>query len=173
MTEASTNRDGEDPFEDAVKRFIDNASVQTYATLREVVMRAENYDPMADLSASLSSIAGGDHFATVNAVGELMPGFFLNPTAHAVMGNSLESLGQSQSARLERYLADVLLQMLLSAGDGSYDRPFVVTSIADEYDVLAAVELQPESQQLVKHDLKYFDVVSGGKRECWFQLLWM
>jgi hypothetical protein len=72
---------------------------------------------------------------------------------------------------LERSLFVIVLQGLLSTGDGTRANPYIVCHGGDEYDVLEAIGLEPAGQSLVEDAGRLCDVVTcANGREVWFDV---
>jgi hypothetical protein len=59
----------------------------------------------------------------------------------------------------------------LSTGDGTVDRPYLVTYVSDESDLLMATGRRGRQQRLVEGDVGCYDVVTcDDGQEVWFDV---
>ena len=59
---------------------------------------------------------------------------------------------------------------ILSTGDGTADKPYQVTRVSDEYDVLGHLGILPQGQSLTLKNGKAFDRLQCGGSELWFDV---
>lgn len=101
-----------------------------------------------------------------------MPGAFLSPLAHGILRRAYAELGHSADAARERDLGRAALVTILTSGDGSRTRPWMVLRITDEYDVLAALREQRELLVPVEEPGRVLDRITTTQGNTyWFELL--
>lgn len=122
---------------DLFSDFLEDPTEDTFLRLRDVILADPDYNFNSDEVESLiESFTGGDHAGVLAALPGLMPSWLLSPRAHFLAARSAEQVGDEETARWENYLARACLRGLLRSGDGTTARPFRVTHVADEYDLL-------------------------------------
>lgn len=90
----------------------------------------------------------------------MRPNHLLSPGAHLKLALIYQQLGRDAEMERERVIANLCLEGILSTGDGSAERPYLVTRTSDEYDVLAASNLNPVSQTLRLVEGRRLDVLT-------------
>lgn len=150
--------------------FIERPCADTFLRLREAVVAAPSYDFHAIDGLTLAErVAAGDLDAVPAALAELMPDWLLSPLMHGFAEQAARHSGDADGAARAAYFGHACLLGLLDSGDGSRQRPYRVTHVADEYDLLDALGKQLVSQWPVQGDDGLYDVMrcSDGS-ELWF-----
>jgi tetratricopeptide (TPR) repeat protein len=96
----------------------------------------------------------------------------LSGQAHFYAARCYEELGQKEMQKKEMAYVRACLQGLLATGDGSPERPIVVTHVSDEYDLLTCpFQTESKSQSLTEKKGRWYDVLecSNGKTY-WFDV---
>ena len=82
-----------------------------------------------------------------------------------------EGLEDAAKAKAEREAAAKCVEGVLATGDGSADKPYLVTRVSDEYDLLRHLKKARTTQGLRHKDGKAFDVMScTDGTEVWFDI---
>lgn len=110
-----------------------------------------------------------EFLAALDALTNVMPQLLLSPRAHWWAAYLNEQLGRSSSAVTEQQVGDLLLEGILSTGDGSPDNPFAVLRVDDEYDVLGALKKTFVRQEL-RSDPRCDVLICDDESELWFDL---
>lgn len=78
---------------------------------------------------------------------------------HQSMAHVLREMGQPDQAQWHFAFAAGLMRSILESGDGrAFSSAFVVVTLAEEYDVLGALQMTPRQQQLVISEGRPYDV---------------
>ena len=100
-----------------------------------------------------------------------MPNLLLSPRAHLCAAMIAESEGDEERRRMEGAVAYACVQGILSTGDGTKQRPYVVTRTSDEYDVLQFLGKELESQSLLEEEDRHYDQLRcKDGSEMWFDV---
>lgn len=157
-------------FVDAATTYVSEPSSETWAPLRGFILAASTYDPLIDFSR-WQQPRDVENLAVLAEISALMPGAFLNPTAHRLLARAYEADGDMASAARERTLADLGIATILRSGTGERRSPWEVLRVADEYDALGAIGCQP-IRQVLRHtdgrDSDEFTFDDGS--HVWFML---
>ncbi|MBI4748590.1 MAG: DUF4919 domain-containing protein [Acidobacteria bacterium] len=133
-------------------------SAKTFDLLRQTFINSPAYDPYgSDLEEIYSLVDAGKFVSALNNLMALMPNWFLNPRAHILASVLHHKLGDEPAARMEAELSKLILEGILSTGDGSREQPFQVTRTDDEYDVIEFFGKKFGSQALIKEADRSFD----------------
>jgi hypothetical protein len=101
-----------------------------------------------------------------------LDGFWrLCPRLHFVEARAWELLGDAD--RIARSVANMqnCLRGPLSTGEGAQDRPFLITFLTDERDVLRVIGEDFRCQRLLQRDRRVCDVVtSHAGQDIWFDV---
>src|SRR5688572_14101116 len=153
-------------------RFLQEPTRENYLAVFEVVTNDPDYDPYSnDLERVGQLLEQGKFAEAVERGYGLMPKWLLSPRIHLLVSMAHERAGDEKGAEMERMIAFRCLEGIENPGDGTRASPYLVTSTADEYDVLGARGKKMLGQSL-HHDgerhLDRMEVEGGG--EVWFDI---
>jgi len=158
--------------QDLFERFVGDPSPEHFLRLRERMVAEPTYNPAADdVEVAGRLLADGEAERAREALVPVMTNYLLSPRAHLLLAAACERLGEAEGARRGRAIAAACVLALLASGDGSAERPYLVTRVSDEHDVLDHVGARRTRQSLRRRDGRAFDVfdlVGGG--EVWFDI---
>ncbi|MBT9457366.1 MAG: hypothetical protein IV097_12170 [Burkholderiaceae bacterium] len=157
---------------DAFSDFLATPSGETFLRLREDVLASPAYDFQSDELESLSELVEAGQFdAAADQFSALMPAWLLSPRAHLLAGRAAAQSGDADRAQLERDFAQACLRGLRQSGDGSAARPYRVSHVADEYDLLESLGRSFASQRQVSASEGVFDLITcTDGSELWFEI---
>src|SRR5262245_66303882 len=122
---------------DAFSVFLADPSGENFVRLREAVLNRPDFDFYSlDLERLADAAQRGAYADVVGLFPAMLPNWLLSPQAHRLVSYAAKQLGDTEMAARERALGRACLRGLLGSGDGTKARPYLVTHIADEYDVL-------------------------------------
>jgi hypothetical protein len=76
-----------------------------------------------------------------------------------------------KAARMDGYIGVACCKGIVATGDGTKRRPYLVTRISDEYDVVRYLGKQPARQALTGIGDRHFDVITcTDGSEIWFDI---
>jgi hypothetical protein len=149
--------------------FVEQPSKKNYLAARDAVL-GQSPLPLdgADLAQIEALLDDEQHEAVLTRLDLLPPSKVLSPRVHFLAAEAALALGQDEEVELERSLFVVTLQGLLATGDGTRANPYSVCHSCDEYDVAAALGVEPAVQSLVELEGRMCDVMlcSDGRELC-------
>jgi hypothetical protein len=146
------------PIETRLKTYLEEPSAATFLQLREAVAGSPGYAPYADrLDPAYPLLDQGKYDEARDYLFSLLPNWLLNPGFHHLLSTVHHRLGNDRAARFEHAMAQAVLQGILSTGDGSAARPYLVLRTADEYDVLHHLGKRRRQQALVVEGERRYD----------------
>jgi uncharacterized protein DUF4919 len=161
----------------------------SYESLLEQVKKS---DPAADFTAlriayaDAPSKAGGDtspdasrsmfsamqekkYEKAIEHAEKVMKAKYVDINAHMIASAAYKEMGNTEKERFHRYVAEGLIKSILSSGDGkSQKTAFMVISTDEEYVILRAYGLMPQSQALLSangHHYDRLDAVNPNTKE--------
>jgi len=138
--------------------FLEEASPANFLRLRETLAASPDYAPYGAKIADVNkSLARGDLAQARAMLLALMPSYFLNPGVHTVLAYVLDELGDKTGAGVEFDLGKRCLAGILSTGDGSRERPYLILHADDEYDVLVNLAKESRSKALIVDRVRAYD----------------
>jgi hypothetical protein len=157
---------------DALGDFLKQPNETNFRNLRELVITSPDYDFYSpDLDALGELVTAGDFAGALAMMPALMPNWLLSPRVHQLLSHAAEQQGDTKTAAREAYMAKATLHGLMATGDGTQLRPYAVTHVFDEYDILEALGRQPASQRHEANAAGGFDVITSTTGvETWFDV---
>ncbi len=156
-----------------LEHFFEKQSPENFINLREAVAASPDYAPYAsNYMDKVYALLEQEQFEEAkNHLMTVMANWILNPGIHTLASFVFQKLGRDNDARFEYGVSQLFLEGILSTGDGSETRPYLVLHTADEYDVLAHFDRKSQKQALVEKEGRHYD-----RQECqdgsqiWFDI---
>lgn len=147
-------------------------TAENFRQVRELVLARPDYDPLGrDLAALEQAGLRGAWSKVARLIDAMLETWLLSPRFHYWAALAAEARGDEADAELERFLFGACLDALSRTGDGTLARPYLVTHLADIYDLLAWRGEEPARQSLVGRGAGFADlVVTREGREVWFDV---
>lgn len=153
-------------------RFVEQPSRATFLAARSAWLQL-NVAPLtpADLQSVAELLTAGEAAAVIEQVHEWKARAAFSPRAHYFAGEAHALLGELDHAECERLVFTACLQGILATGDGSRRKPYLISQIPDEYDVLKLLGLTCEKQRLVQSKRRSCDVLTcHDGSQIWFNI---
>jgi len=132
---------------------------ESYLQLRQAVMDLPSYDPYGDsLHEADTLLERKQYQEAMEFLRSRCDNWFLTPRVHQMLSYAHAQSGDAEGERMEEGIGLLLLQGILTTGDGSETRPYLVTRVEHEYDVLGCLEKSSQGQALVHRGEQHFDV---------------
>ncbi len=144
----------------------------TYRAIHALVTASPRYSPYANDLGTLNGLYAEKRYEEcLRKFRQMMPNWMLSPTAHQIACLSAHHLGDEETARMEAGIAESCLQGLLATGDGSHERPYLVSHVEDEYDALRRLGKQLRQQGMIEEEGRHFDCLScEDGTDVWFDI---
>ena len=139
--------------------YLQDQSPENFRRLRKAVASSPDYAPYAEhyRGQVYPLIEAGQFEIARERLATLLPNWLLSPGIHALTSFVLHKLGQEEDALYEFGLGQAVMAGILTTGDGSEARPYLVLHTSDEYDVLAHLHKKSRRQSLAKKEERYYD----------------
>ena len=145
---------------DELVQFIQSPDKETYLSFRAQLIASDQYDPYSDEINTAGELYEQQKVAEArDMLQDAMGNLILSPRAHMLLGFLHHKCGDEQGAEAEMMIGHACIAGILSTGDGSADKPYIVVRTSDEYDVLEYHEKQLKQQSLTQKDDKHFDMI--------------
>lgn len=158
---------------EAFMSFIQEPTAEGYLQLRELAFEHPDFNPYGNETQAVDDLIEAGQFdeAVERAMELLIPDTLLSPMAHMRIAFAQEKLGNQEACDAERYIASALLHGIEATGDGTADRPYQISRVSDEYDLVSANGWTFQEQALRARDGREFDVITVAEREpIWFEI---
>jgi len=158
--------------DESYQAFVDDPTPERFLAARRAVIDDPGYPPDGLPLVKLERLLDAAQFTRLaRETARLLHAWRLSPRMHFLAGVAAAELGRTARASEQRRQLQACLQGLLGTGDGTRERPFLVTHASDEYDVVRALGHQPITQQLVDSGSRRMDVIGcRGGIELWFDV---
>ena len=145
---------------------------ENYLALRAAIVASPKYDPYSQDLEDIRELLQKKEFAQARArIKAAMPNLLLSPRAHLYAFQAAQGLKDTKTAEDERALLAACLKGILSTGEGTREKPYLVTRVEDEYDLLANLKKRSRKQGLVREGGKSLDcIMCTDGSECWFDV---
>jgi|GEM_PF-1669102 len=153
-------------------RFFELPGRATFLAARTAWLQQQVSPLTADELQSVGDLlAAGEAAAVIERVHGWKSRAAFSPRAHYFAGEAHAQLGELEQAEVERLAFSACLQGILSTGDGSRQKPYLISQIPDEYDVLKLLGLTCVKQRLVQRGRRSCDVLTcAGGSSIWFNI---
>jgi hypothetical protein len=155
--------------------FLQGPTQENFLAVRSAVLADEQFDPYTDTISGVPKMLEAGEFEQALELmkNALFPHLVLSPGAHLNIAFILHKLGREKDAAFEHHISQMLQQAIEETGDGSEERPFLVTRTSDEYDYLFAHELEAKTQALAQSpdgNHEYDVLTTKDGRQIWFDV---
>ena len=154
-------------------QFLQQPSPASFLKVREALFEQEDFDPYCSALDEVEAMMSEGKWQMIvdTITRNLFPNHILSPGAHLNLGFSLHKLGKEKEAEAEQMISSLLFDCIKSTGDGTEERPYLVTSTSDEYDILMMDQLGFQGQALVERNGREYDVMTlEGGGQLWFDI---
>lgn len=158
---------------DAYWAYLEDGSATALAAVHAQIKADPYFTEQAPWYPRAGDLLRQDRFdEVIDLLEELMPGVFLCPEAHSMLGYAYEHLDEHERSRAQYTFAGSALAAIQSSGRGTRTAPWRVLRIIDEYAQLRSRRIEPVSQRMTVAGGRRFDVHHGaGDAEYWFELV--
>ncbi|MCC9604023.1 DUF4919 domain-containing protein [Stieleria sp. JC731] len=145
---------------------------QTYLNARTVLLQSEQFDPYSDEINDIVDVMEDKQWdRAAKMISEASCNLLLSPRAHLLMAKVCEEQGDNERRQFEGMTAAAICEGILATGEGSQASPYLISRTMDEYDVLAFLEKELQSQSLVHEDRHIYDKITcTDGTELWFDI---
>lgn len=139
------------PLRERFFEMLDAPDRARYLASLAIQAEQDSYDPYSDDMARARRLLDEGAFEAADlllmkAIGS--GNLLLSYGAHMLVGYIAHKLEDATRSMAERWIARRCLEALLTTGDGSRERPYVVGRLSDEYDVLGWLDKKLDHQSL-------------------------
>jgi len=133
---------------------------ETFLALRKEVIASKAFKPYSDeLRRAAKLSEAGKVEEARDLLLKSMDNLMLNPQAHSRLSSCYSALGDKEAAGKQDKIAEALIKGILSTGNGTKEKPYLVLRADDEYEILKALKKAPTSQSLQFDGRRKFDVL--------------
>jgi hypothetical protein len=148
------------PLNTLLPPLVKEATQENYLRVFKWVTSHASYSPYSNDLRDVAELVDANKYAAAQKkLAKGMPNLLLSPRAHLYAARAAEGLGDRKRVKAERLLARRCIEGILSTGDGSPNRPYLVTRVSDEYDVLDHLGKEKSQQGLRREDGKSYDMI--------------
>ena len=145
-----------------LKRYLVEQTTENFLRLRDAVANSPGYQPYADNMSVVDGLLEQENYEAARShLMAMMPNLILNPGIHKLISFVLHKLDKTDDSQAEFALGMLFTQGILSTGEGSEAKPYLVLHTSDEYDIMEHLGKQFRKQALVEKGDKHYD-----RQEC-------
>ena len=155
---------------DAYQMFLERPSRESFIAARQRLLSRMDFERDSfELELLADLCRDNDLDQAVDLAEQIFDLWCLSPRYHFVCGHLWEQLDCPDEVELARFQFETCLEGLLSSGTGSFDAPYQILRVCDEYDVLEAQKQRPICHRSVDRFGACLDVITcEGGAETWF-----
>lgn len=144
----------------------------SFLELRQLVIESEKYDPDSiTLLEAVEAKESGDPQRAIDLLIESHENFLLTPFFHFYFADLYKSIGDEEGYISSTGLGVACIDGILSTGNGTEEKPYLVLRISEEKDILNVLGHEPITQSIVRKEDKHFDVFECEKGlKYWFDI---
>ncbi|MEZ6057487.1 MAG: DUF4919 domain-containing protein [Planctomycetaceae bacterium] len=157
---------------DELIQFIQSPDRDSYLAFRRKIIESNSYEPYSDEIDTAGELYEQEKIEEAReTLQSAMPNLMLSPRAHQLLGFLHHKLGNEQAAQMEMMIGHACTEGILASGDGSKDRPFIVSRTSDEHDVIDHLGKQLKQQSLSHSGDSHLDLIEcTDGSEYWFDI---
>lgn len=142
-----------------------------YLRVRRRILRYGRRAFLGQLARLSGLSAHGQHKRVRTEIDRMMPRWALSPRVYQLGAHAAWLLGDTDAARLDRFLWETCLAGILDTGLGTASEPYWITYPSDIADVVARLGLSCQSSALQRGSRGLCDVIeTASGRVLWFAL---
>jgi hypothetical protein len=138
--------------------FIQEPTKESFLELRSFIINHDEYEPYSEDIRNINNLLRQNNFRKVALYTNI--NILLSPRAHMYKSFALKKLNDEDGADMESNIGQTILEGIQLTGNGSLEKPYLVTRIDDERDFLKHIEEVFVSQALVNDIDKSYDCIT-------------
>lgn len=157
---------------EAFDHYLDASTPENFLVLRAALAASPAYHPNGDRRSDAEELMGAEKWDdALRLLMQDMDNCFLTPRCHFLAAFAAHKTGDEKKAQVENRVGNLLMQAILESGDGTKARPYLVSRITDEYDVLHHLNKNLKQQSLVSDETGTFDNMEcDDGTDYWFDI---
>lgn len=150
-------------------KFIKDPTVELFLAARADIISHEHYNPYGNHLNELTDLLDAEKYQEAIDLDDI--NLIMSPRAHLYKSFAQKELNNENLAELEGMIAHLIMDGIEMTGNGTFENPYLVTSVSDERDMLARWDEQFASQSLKHSGDRSFDIITtiSGK-EIYFDI---
>ena len=152
--------------------FAADSKSESFEKVRAALVACADYDPYStDLDDIVELVEQEKFDEAKTALAKPPQNLLLSPRFHWQAAVIADKTGSADEAVVEFKKQQACLTGILSTGNGTEERPYLVTRVDDEYDLLRHLNKQMTRQSLRHRNERSFDVIdTADGQEIWFDI---
>lgn len=159
-------------FEQAWLDFLQKPDARHYLTVMALYTASGAYNPGSNELADVLELVEAQAWdAARKRALEISSAYLLSPGYHMTLSYICSQLEDELGANVEQHIQMACISGMLACGDGSEERPWPVTRISDEYDILRALGKESVAAEQFEAGERVLDCHTLGEgEEVWFDV---
>jgi hypothetical protein len=141
-------------------KFVENPTGAQYRELLDELTAGPDYRPYARQIEQIHGLLDAEEYEKAFQACQLSSRtLLLSPEVHMLAGFAARELGDEERFEIERVVTAACVRGILDTGDGTMEKPYVVSVTSDEHLVLEVLKKTYGSQELVRDGDRFLDLV--------------
>ncbi len=138
--------------------FLQKPTKESFIELRSIIINHDEYEPYSDDIKNINNLLLQNNFREVAQYASV--NIILSPRAHMYKSFAYRKLNDEKGAEIESTIGQTILEGIQLTGNGTLEKPYLVTRIDDERDFLTFLEEVFASQALINDEEKSYDCIT-------------
>ena len=140
--------------------FVENPTGALYLGLLEELTAGPDYRPYSRQIDQIRGLLDSEEYEKAFEACHLSKGtLLLSPELHMLAGYAARKLGDEELFNMERAITASCVHGILDTGDGTKEKPYVVSVTDDEYFILEVLKKKFEAQALLQVGDRHLDLI--------------
>lgn len=153
-------------------QFLAEPSPQGYLDFYSYLVAHPLFDLVSvDYERAEQAFLGEQYEDAAKIIEASWPNFLLMPQAHFLLTGAYKRLGSIERAKRHSEIGKLIITSILATGDGTKQKPYLVTRLETEKDVLRELGKETSNRRRVTDGDRSFNVYTlPDESEIWFEL---
>ena len=152
-------------------RLVEEPTKENYLAARAFVIGHESYKPYStDVFELGDTKTEAGSRQVLEAIQRCSPNLLFSPRAHLTAAVAAKTLGDEKRSRLEMEITRRLIRAILTTGEGTKNKPYLILRLTDQDDVLMHLRKKQERQSLVQDGGKFDVIRCADGADIWFDV---
>lgn len=149
--------------------FILDTTLENFTYSQQIIFNHPDYHPYSEDLSILKGYLDKNQFSKAIAFDSINT--LLSPRAHLFKHYALEKMNIPKDAEAELIFAQKIMEGISLTGDGTMEKPYRVTSVSDERDMLNYFEEVFAGQSLLSDHGRFIDLIQcRSERDLYFDI---
>jgi hypothetical protein len=144
--------------------FVENPTGARYLEMLAELAAGPDYHPYGRQIEQIQGLLDAEEYEKAFQACQLSRGTLqLSPEVHMLAGYAARKQGDEELFNMERAITAACVRGILDTGDGTKEKPYVVSVTGDEYFILHVLDKKFGSQALIQDGARHLDLIKTAE----------